>query len=175
MKEGADLTNIVVGKLLSLEKHPDSDHLWICQIDAGQGDPLQIVTGAQNLKEGDFVPVALDHSTVHGGKQIKKGKLRGVPSNGMLCSLGELGLTTHDFPYAIEDGIFVLGDDCDLTPGADIHDAIGLNDTVTEFEITSNRPDCLSVLGLAREAAATFQVPFQMPVPQVKPTAGQCE
>lgn len=171
-KEGADLTNIVVGKLLSLEKHPDSDHLWICQIDAGQGDPLQIVTGAQNLKEGDFVPVALDHSTVHGGKQIKKGKLRGVPSNGMLCSLGELGLTTHDFPYAIEDGIFVLGDDCDLTPGADIHDAIGLNDTVTEFEITSNRPDCLSVLGLAREAAATFQVPFQMPVPQVKPTAG---
>ena len=90
----------------------------------------------------------------------------------MLCSLGELGLTTHDFPYAIEDGIFVLGDDCDLTPGADIHDAIGLNDTVTEFEITSNRPDCLSVLGLAREAAATFQVPFQMPVPQVKPTAG---
>lgn len=134
-KEGADLTNIVVGKLLSLEKHPDSDHLWICQIDAGQGDPLQIVTGAQNLKEGDFVPVALDHSTVHGGKQIKKGKLRGVPSNGMLCSLGELGLTTHDFPYAIEDGIFVLGDDCDLTPGADIHDAIGLNDTVTELSL----------------------------------------
>lgn len=171
-KEGADLENIVVGKLLSLEKHPDSDHLWICQVDAGQGEPLQIVTGAQNLKEGDFVPVALDHSTVHGGKKIKKGKLRGVPSNGMLCSLGELGLTVHDFPYAIEDGIFVLGDDCDLTPGADIHDAIGLNDTVTEFEITSNRPDCLSVLGLAREAAATFQVPFQMPVPQVKPTQG---
>ena len=157
VKEGADLTNIVVGKLLSLEKHPDSDHLWICQIDAGQGDPLQIVTGAQNLKEGDFVPVALDHSTVHGGKQIKKGKLRGVPSNGMLCSLGELGLTTHDFPYAIEDGIFVLGDDCDLTPGADIHDAIGLNDTVTEFEITSNRPDCLSVLGLAREVRQPFK------------------
>lgn len=171
-KEGADLENIVVGKLLSLEKHPDSDHLWICQVDAGQGEPLQIVTGAQNLKEGDFVPVALDHSTVHGGKQIKKGKLRGVPSNGMLCSLGELGLTTHDFPYAIEDGIFVLGDDCDLTPGVDIHDAIGLNDTVTEFEITSNRPDCLSVLGLAREAAATFRVPFQTPVPQVKPTQG---
>ncbi len=171
-KEGADLENIVVGKLLSLEKHPDSDHLWICQVDAGQGEPLQIVTGAQNLKEGDFVPVALDHSTVHGGKKIKKGKLRGVPSNGMLCSLGELGLTVHDFPYAIEDGIFVLGDDCDLTPGADIHDAIGLNDTVTEFEITSNRPDCLSVLGLAREAAATFQVPFQMPVPQVKPMQG---
>lgn len=171
-KEGADLENIVVGKLLSLEKHPDSDHLWICQVDAGQGEPLQIVTGAQNLKEGDYVPVALDHSTVHGGKKIKKGKLRGVPSNGMLCSLGELGLTVHDFPYAIEDGIFVLGDDCDLTPGADIHDAIGLNDTVTEFEITSNRPDCLSVLGLAREAAATFQVPFQTPVPQVKPTQG---
>ncbi|MCH5198749.1 MAG: phenylalanine--tRNA ligase subunit beta, partial [Oscillospiraceae bacterium] len=155
-KEGKELENIVVGEILSLEKHPDSDHMWICSVNVGQEQPLQIVTGAQNLKVGDFVPAALDNSVVSGGKKIKKGKLRGIESCGMLCSLGELGLTLHDFPYAIEDGIFVLGDDCNKTPGMDIHDAIGLNDTVTEFEITPNRPDCLSVLGLARETAVTF-------------------
>ena len=154
--EGADLDNIVVGKILSLTRHPDSDHLWICSVDVGAEAPLQIVTGAQNLKEGDYVPAALNNSTVHGGKKIKSGKLRGVESCGMLCSLGELGLTLHDFPYAIEDGIFVLGDDCDRTPGVDIHKAIGLEDTVTEFEITSNRADCLSVIGVARVGAASF-------------------
>ncbi len=166
--EGAELRNIVVGKVLSLERHPDSDHLWVCQVDAGGGAPLQIVTGAQNLTAGDVVPVALDDSVVAGGKQIHSGKLRGVESSGMLCSLGELGLTTHDFPYAIEDGIFVLGDDCDRTPGTDIRTAIGLDDVITEFEITPNRPDCLSVIGLAREAAASFKLPFTVPVPQVK-------
>lgn len=166
--EGADLKNIVVGQVLSLEKHPDSDHLWVCQIDAGGEEPIQIVTGAQNLKEKDYVPVAMHDSYVAGGQHIKKGKLRGVESNGMLCSLGELGLTVHDFPYAIEDGIFVLGDDCDCTPGMDIHEAIGLNDVITEFEITSNRPDCLSVTGLAREAAATYKLPFSIPEPQVE-------
>lgn len=155
-KEGEELKNIVVGKILSLEKHPDSDHMWICMVDVGADAPLQIVTGAQNLSVGDYVPTALDNSVVHGGKEIKSGKLRGVESCGMLCSLGELGLTKHDFPYAIEDGIFVLGDDCDRTPGKYIKEAIGLNDTVTEFEITPNRPDCLSVVGLAREAAVTF-------------------
>lgn len=167
-KEGSDLKNIVVGQVKKLEKHPDSDHLWICQIDIGAGEPTQIVTGAQNLKQDDYVPVALDKSVVHGNKKITKGKLRGVLSNGMLCSLSELGLTAHDFPYAIEDGIFVLGDDCDLTLGKDIQSAIGLDDTAVEFEITSNRPDCMSVLGLAREAAATFKVPFRKPNPVVK-------
>lgn len=171
-QEGAALENIVVGHLLSLERHPDSDHLWICQVDAGQTAPLQIVTGAQNLKAGDYVPVALNNSRVHGGQKIKSGKLRGVRSEGMLCSLGELGLTPHDFPYAIEDGIFVLGEDCDRTPGMDIHTAIGLNDVITEFEITSNRPDCLSVVGLAREAAATFGMPLQVKEPQVKTAGG---
>ncbi len=170
--EGEELSNIVVGKIESLEKHPDSDHLWICQVNVGAEENLQIVTGAQNLKEGDFVPAALDNSVVAGGKKIKKGKLRGVESAGMLCSLGELGLTAHDFPYAIEDGIFVLGDDCDLTLGKDICEAIGLNDVVTEFEITSNRPDCLSVLGLAREAAVTYGMDFEEPVPTVEPGEG---
>ena len=170
--EGKDIKNVVVGKVLSLERHPDSDHLWICQIDIGKEEKLQIVTGAQNLKEGDIVPVALDDSFVAGGNHIKKGKLRGVESNGMLCSLGELGLTVHDFPYAVENGIFVLGDDCDRTLGKDIHEAIGLDDVVTEFEITSNRADCLSVIGLAREAAATFGGELSVPVPEVKNTHG---
>ncbi len=167
-KEGAALSNIVTGRIESLERHPDSDHMWVCMVNVGKAEPIQIVTGAQNLSVGDVVPVAMDDSVVHGGKHIVKGKLRGVESAGMLCSLGELGLTTHDFPYAIEDGIFVLGDDCDKTLGIDIREAIGLNDTVTEFEITSNRPDCLSIIGLAREAAATFQKPLKLHAPAVK-------
>ena len=170
--EGEELSNIVVGRIEEIERHPDSDHLWICQVNVGAEANLQIVTGAQNLKKGDYVPAALDNSVVAGGKKIKKGKLRGVESAGMLCSLGELGLTAHDFPYAIEDGIFVLGDDCDLTLGKDICEAIGLDDVVTEFEITSNRPDCLSVLGLAREAAVTYGMDFEEPVPSVEPGEG---
>ncbi len=170
--EGSDIKNVIVGKVVSLTRHPDSDHLWVCQIDVGKGENIQIVTGAQNLKEGDIVPVAMDDSYITGGVHIKKGKLRGVESNGMLCSLGELGLTVHDFPYAIEDGIFVLGDDCDCTLGTDIHDAIGLNDVITEFEITSNRADCLSITGLAREAAATFGGELVIPEPSVKKTHG---
>lgn len=170
--EGEELKNIVVGQILSLERHPDSDHMWICSVDAGDDAPIQIVTGAQNLKVGDYVPAALHNSVVHGGHKITKGKLRGVESCGMLCSLGELGLTVHDFPYAIEDGIFVLGDDCDRTPGMDIKEAIGLNDTVTEFEITPNRPDCLSVVGLAREAAVTFGRKLTVPTNEYKTACG---
>ena len=170
--EGEELKNIVVGQILSLERHPDSDHMWICSVDAGDDAPIQIVTGAQNLKVGDYVPAALHNSVVHGGHKITKGKLRGVESCGMLCSLGELGLTVHDFPYAIEDGIFVLGDDCDRTPGMDIKEAIGLNDTVTEFEITPNRPDCLSVVGLARESAVTFGRKLTVPTNEYKTAGG---
>ncbi|MCI6771379.1 MAG: phenylalanine--tRNA ligase subunit beta [Oscillospiraceae bacterium] len=170
--EGSELDNIITGRIESLERHPDSDHMWICMVNVGKDETIQIVTGAQNLKVGDVVPVAMDHSVIHGGQKITKGKLRGVESNGMLCSLGELGLTAHDFPYAIEDGIFVLGDDCNRTLGMDIREAIGLNDTVTEFEITSNRPDCLSVIGLAREAAATFKKPLKTHIPYVSPSDG---
>ncbi len=169
---GEELKNVVVGQVLKLERHPDSDHMWICQIEVGQSAPIQIVTGAQNLCEGDFVPVAMDDSWLAGGVHITAGKLRGVESCGMLCSLKELGLTLHDFPYAIEDGIFVLGCDPDLagklTPGVDITAALGLCDHVVEFEITPNRPDCLSVIGLAREAAATFDSPLTLHTPVVK-------
>lgn len=170
--EGAKIENIVVGKILSIEKHPDADKLVVCQVDVGEDAPLQIVTGATNLKQGDLVPVAKDHSVLADGTKIKKGKLRGVLSCGMLCSLGELGLTTHDFPYAIEDGIFVLQEDCSI--GQDIKSAIGLDDIKVEFEITSNRPDCFSVIGLAREAAATFDQPLQLHTPVVKAGHGDC-
>lgn len=175
--EGSELENIVVGKINSLERHPDSDHLWICSVDVGKGEDYQIVTGAQNLSVGDYVPAALPGATVYNRKEhclekIKKGKLRGIESNGMLCSFDELGLTQNDFPYACADGIFVLGDDCEHTPGLDIHEAIGYNDTCVEFEITSNRCDCMSVTGLAREAAATFGRDFKLPEPEVKPGHG---
>jgi len=270
---GAEIQNVVVGRIVKMERHPDSDHMWVCQLDVGQAGPVQIVTGAWNIHEGDLVPVALHKSTLPGGKKIEKGKLRGVPSNGMLCSLKELGLDERDFPYAvitaaallndykpidpekpsipadvqpghkiygpvvaakvnevkaagagglwtcrlsyagkdgpaaavvttncqnlheedmaafntktgaictladlhaeqrefphcIGDGIFVLHEDC--KPGDDIRPVIGADDHVVEFEITPNRPDCLSVIGLAREAAATFDKSLKLHTPVVK-------
>ncbi len=269
---GAEIKNVVVGRILSMERHPNSDHMWICQIDVGQEEPVQIVTGAWNIHEGDLVPVAKDNSWLPGGIHISRGNLRGVKSKGMLCSLSELGLDERDFPYAaitpaailgdyhpldpekpsisadiqpgdkiygpvvcagvgtvaptedgrwscglmwkengepvgttvetvcpnlhsmdlvafntktrtictLEDlhaqqaefpncrpsGIFVLQEDC--KPGDDIKEVIGVNDTLVEFEITPNRPDCLSVIGLAREAAATFDKPCCFHTPEVK-------
>ena len=265
---GAEISNVVVGRLLSMERHPDSDHMWICQVDVAQAEPIQIVTGAWNIHPGDLMPVALHKSTLPGGVKIQKGKLRGAVSNGMFCGLAELGLDTRDFPYGviipaailgdyhpldkdkpsipadiqpghkiygpvvcakvtgvtttgystydialdtgdgtvtvstncpnlheedlvayntksntictledlhaqqaefphcIPDGIFVLNEDC--KPGDDIKPVIGLDDHVVEFEITPNRPDCLSVIGLAREAAATFGQPLSLHEPVVK-------
>ena len=265
---GAEINNVVVGRILSMERHPDSDHMWVCQLDVGREEPVQIVTGAWNIHTGDLVPVALHKSTLPGGKKIEKGKLRGVVSNGMMCGLSELGLDQRDFPYGaitaaallddyhpidpakpsipadikagdkvfgpvvcakvlecaplddgsyhtcldlggstacpdtrcmnlhegdlvayntktdsyctladlhaeqkefphcIPDGIFVLREDC--KPGDDIKSVTGLDDHVVEFEITPNRPDCLSVIGLAREAAATFQQPLRLHTPEVK-------
>ena len=265
---GAEISNVVVGRIRSMERHPDSDHMWICQIDAGQAEPVQIVTGAWNVHPGDLVPVALHKSTLPGGKKIEKGKLRGVVSNGMMCGLLELGLDERDFPYAaitpaailgdykpldpakpsisadikpgdkiygpvvaakvlectsqpdgtfhtclelgdgtaapdtrcpnlhegdlvayntktdsictladlhaqqaefphcIPDGIFVLREDC--KPGDDIKPIINADDHVVEFEITPNRPDCLSVIGLAREVSATFGAPLTLHEPVVK-------
>ena len=165
---GSEISRVVVGRVLSMERHTNSDHMWVCKIDVGGERKLQIVTGAQNVNIGDLVPVALDGSTLPGGKEIRTGKLRGELSEGMLCSLGELGLEQRDFPYAIEDGIFILEEDC--LPGDDIRDVCGLNDSVVEFEITNNRPDCLSVRGLARESACTFHTPLTFAEPTV--TAG---
>ena len=267
---GAEISNIVVGTILTMERHPDSDHMWICQIDVGEGEPTQIVTGAWNIHEGDLVPVAKHKSLLPGGVKIEKGKLRGVVSNGMLCSLKELGLTAeHDypeavitpaallndyhpldpakpsipadvqtgykiygpvvaarvcscktvaysryavaldagskmveletacqnlhtgdfvayntadntictledlhadqkeFPHCIPDGIFVLHEE-GIQNGDDIKPIIGADDHVVEFEITPNRPDCLSVIGLAREVAATYQQPLTLHEPEVQ-------
>ena len=169
--QGSGIVNVVVGKVLELKRHENSDHMWVCQIDVGGDAPIQIVTGAQNVKQGDLVPVALDGSTLPGGKEIRAGVLRGVESNGMLCSFTELGLEQRDFPCAYENGIWILSDDPELTGltvGENIRTAVGLDDHVVEFEITPNRPDCLSVIGLAREAAATFDQELRLHVPEVK-------
>lgn len=162
----AEIKNVVVGKVISIVRHTNSDHMWVCQIDIGKDEPVQIVTGAQNVHEGDLVPAALHNSHLPGGIHITKGKLRGEVSNGMLCSLKELGLTLNDFPYAIEDGIWILQEDC--KPGDDINTVIGNDDTVVDFEITNNRPDCYSIIGLAREAAAAFNRPMRHHEPIVK-------
>ena len=169
--EGSDISNVVVGRVVEIVRHENSDHMWICQVDVGEASPVQIVTGAQNVKQGDLVPVAKDGSTLPGGIEIKAGELRGVPSNGMLCSFKELGLENRDFPAAFEDGIWILSDDAELTGlevGQDIREAVGLNDHVVEFEITPNRPDCLSVIGLAREAAVTYGKELKLHEPVVK-------
>lgn len=266
---GKEIKNVVVGKILKMEKHPDSDHMWVCSVDVGRDEPVHIVTGAWNIHEGDVVPVALHNSMLPGGKKISKGKLRGIMSNGMLCSLSELKFDERDFPYGvieaaallndylpldpakpsipadiaagdkvfgpviaarvksvretgvneyecalcdgsgevicktdcanihagdtvayntkaqsvctladlraeqaefphcIPDGIFVMHEP-DAVVGADIKPVIGADDHVIEFEITPNRPDCLSVIGLAREAAATFKKPLKLHEPVVK-------
>lgn len=156
-----EIKNVVVGKILKIEKHPDADKLVVCQVDIGEGESVQIVTGAKNVFEGAFVPVAKHKSSLPGGVKITKGKLRGVLSCGMMCSVNELGMS--DEPA---DGILILPDDA--TPGADITEVLGLDESVAEFEITSNRPDCMSIIGLARESAATFNRGFK--IPEVKAT-----
>ncbi|MCQ2490068.1 MAG: phenylalanine--tRNA ligase subunit beta [Ruminococcus sp.] len=171
-EEGKNISNVVVGKILSKGPHENADALFVCQVDIGAEAPIQIVTNAKNVKEGDLVPVALDGAVLPEGK-IKKCKMRGVESFGMFCGLDTLGLTAHDFPYADPEGVFVIEEDCKL--GQDIHSAIGLDDTSVEFEITSNRPDCLSVIGLARETAATYDLPLNVKEPQFKGVDGDID
>ena len=165
----ADLDKIVVGQIEKIERHPDADKLVICQVNVGT-ETIQIVTGAPNVKEGQKVPVVLDGGRVAGGHdgskteggiKIKKGKLRGVESFGMMCSIEELGSSRDFYPEAPEDGIYIFDDSVEV--GADAVEVLGLHDTVFEYEITSNRVDCYSVIGIAREAAATFRKPFQAP------------
>ena len=151
----AEIKNVVVAKVVSMVPHPNSDHMFICQVDIGKEELVQIVTGAQNVHEGDLVPAALHNSWLPGGVHITKGKLRGEKSNGMLCSFEELGLTQNDLPGVFADGIWILNDE-DCKVGDDINLVIGNDDTVVDFEITNNRPDCYSIIGLARESAAAF-------------------
>lgn len=173
-----NLENIVIGQILKIEKHPDADKLVICQVNVGQEEPVQIVTGAPNVFEGAVVPVVLAGGKVAGGHdgstppeegiKIKKGKLRGVPSNCMMCSIEELGSSRDMYPDAPENGIYIFKNRDDIKPGDDAIKALGLDDAVIEYEITSNRVDCFSILGIAREAAVTFGKPFCPPV--VEPT-----
>lgn len=167
----ADLEKIVIGQIEKIEKHPDADKLIICQVNVGTGENIQIVTGAPNVKEGDKVPVVLDGGRVagghdgkktQGGVKIKKGKLRGVESFGMMCSIEELGSTKDMYPEAPEYGIYIFPEDAVV--GADAVEALGLHNSVFEYEITSNRVDCFGIIGLAREAAATFRKEFHPPV-----------
>ena len=188
-----NLENIVVGRIMKIDPHPDANKLIVCSMDVGQGSPVQIVTGADNVREGDYVPVVLDGGKVAGGHdggplpengiKIKAGKLRGVESNGMLCAIEELGRDRNYYPGAPENGIYILyrpGEDgvdraiagdnsveleagVSLKPGDDAIEFIGLHDAVFEYEVTSNRVDCYSILGIAREAAATFRLPFNPP------------
>ena len=174
-----NLEKIVVGQIEKIEKHPDADKLIVCQVNIGN-EVIQIVTGAPNVKEGDKVPVVLDGGKVAGGHDggplpengipIKAGKLRGVPSNGMMCSIEELGSDRTYYPEAPEEGIYIFEEDAQV--GADAVELLGLKDTVFEYEITSNRVDCYSVLGIAREAAVTFGKKFTPPVPDVKESGG---
>lgn len=175
-----DIKSVVVAKVIKMEKHTDSEKLWVCQLDIGRGEPIQIVTAAQNVYEGAIVPVVLAGGTIIDRKnktvvKISKGKLRGVESYGMMCSFEELGMENSDFPYATADGILIFNEDPEIEKfkiGMDVTEAVGINDTVVEFEITNNRPDCLSVLGLAREAHATFNVPFNYKKPEYKGAGG---
>lgn len=158
------MTNIVTGKILSVEKHPDAEKLVVCMVEIDEAEPVQIVTAATNVFVGAIVPVAKHKSVIHGGTKITKGKLRGVLSMGMFCSTDELGLT----PEGTATGIMLLPEDTEI--GADVCEVLGLNEDVVEFEITSNRPDCYSIIGLARETAATFDKDFSIPDPTKYPT-----
>ncbi len=168
-----NLDKIVVGKIMKIERHPDADKLVVCQVDIGASEPVQIVTGAKNVKEQDVVPVVLDGGKVaaaHGddkeypdGIKIKKGKLRGVESCGMMCGIEELGSSRDFYPEAPEDGVYVFPETANVKPGDDAVKALGLDDVVVEYEITSNRVDCFSIIGMAREAAVTFDKPFYPP------------
>ena len=176
-KKDKNLENIVVGKIETMDKHPDADKLVVCQVDVGT-EKLQIVTGAKNVKVGDMIPLVLDGGKVaaaHGddtdypeGIKIKKGKLRGVESNGMMCGIEELGSSRDFYPEAPEDGVYVFPEDSGVKPGDDAVKALGLDDTIVEYEITSNRVDCFSMIGMAREVAATFNKPFH--APEIKET-----
>ena len=164
------MDKVVVGKIIRLEKHPDADKLQICQIDIGEEQPVQIVTGADNVFEGALVPAALHGSKLPNGMHIKKGKLRGAASNGMLCSGEELCLKEEDYPGAGVHGILILKEDAPV--GTDMRDILHLNDVVIDFKITANRPDCQSVLGVAREVSVVLGVPFRPPVPKYQTTGG---
>ncbi len=168
--EGENIKNVVAARIVKLEPHGDSDHLQICQMDIGAENLVQIVTGAQNIKEGDLVPAALDNSDLPNGMHIKAGKLRGVESNGMLCSGEELCLTEEDYEGASVHGILILKDE--WATGTDMREVLGLDDYIIDFKITANRPDCNCFLGVAKEAAVVLGSAYHPPIPTYKTVGG---
>ena len=152
-----EIENVVTGKIIKIESHPDAEKLVICQVDISREEPIQIITAATNMKEQDIIPVALHGSTLYGGVKIKKGKLRGIMSNGMFCSEEELGIAGDKTIH----GLMIMPSNTPI--GKDIKSVLGLDSSVLDFEITSNRPDCLSIVGMARETAATLGLKYQMP------------
>ena len=168
--EGDKLVNVVVARIVDIKPHEDSDHLQICQMDIGKEEPIQIVTGAQNIKVGDLVPAALDDSSLPDGMLIVKGKLRGVPSNGMLCSGEELCLTEADYEGASVHGILILKDTHPV--GTDMREVLGLDDYIIDFKITANRPDCNCFIGVAKEIGVVLGTEFKAPVPTYKTVGG---
>lgn len=162
IQTGTDIKNVVVGKILEIEKHPNADKLVITKVDVGN-EVIQIVTGANNIKVNDIIPVAKDGAELPNGVKIKTGKLRGIESCGMMCSLGELNLSINDYPEQIEDGIMILGEKYEKDLGKDIVEVLDLKEEIIDFEITPNRPDCLSIEGLGRETAASLNKPFKNP------------
>jgi phenylalanyl-tRNA synthetase beta chain len=156
----AGIKNVITAQVTAIERHPDSDHMWVCTMNDGTKQST-VVTGAQNVSLGDIVPHALNGSVVAEGKKIKTAKLRGVQSEGMLCSASELGIDASIAPKFAQDGIYILPDDTPL--GADINEILSLNDTIIDFELTNNRQDCNSILGIAYEASATLGKEFQYP------------
>ena len=165
--------NVVVGKILSVRKHENSDHMVICSVDVGEAEPIQIVTGAPNVHEGDLVPVAKVGAVLPGGIKIKKGKLRGVDSYGMCCSGPEVGVPDYLYPSVGDKGLLIFHED--YAPGSDVRPILGVDDTIVDFEILANRPDCLSVWGVAREAAATLGTTFRKPKITVETVPGRME
>ena len=161
-QKGNDIKNVVVGKILEIKKHPDADKLVVTKVDIGN-ETVQIVTGADNIKENDIVPIAKDGSELPGGVKIKKGQLRGIDSCGMMCSVGELGLELSDYPGQIEHGIMILDKTLEKELGKDIVDVLNLKEDIIDFEITPNRPDCLSIEGLGRETAVSLNKEFKNP------------
>ena len=173
-ESGKEITKVVAGKIVNVEQHPDADRLRVMQVDIGQEEKLQIVTAAANVQLGDVVPVALDGANLAGGLKIKTGKLRGVVSQGMFCSVEELGFAEEDIEDAPHDGVYVFLKDIPAL-GSDVKPYFGLGEEVVEYEITSNRADCFSILGIAREAAATFNKPFHFPEIKVEEAGGNAE
>ena len=161
-QKGNDIKNVVIGKILEIEKHPDADKLVITKVDVGT-EILQIVTGANNIKENDIVPIAKDGAELPGGVKIKTGKLRGVESCGMMCSVGELGLDLADYPGQIDHGIMILDKELEKEIGKDVVEILNLKEDIIDFEITPNRPDCLSIEGLGRETAVSLNKEFKNP------------